>query len=77
MYASGALIHTEAQLSGLERRQNPAMGSSKTVRTVRDEDHKGSKSENPTSFSCGSMSVTLLPDSFYGDITKSISAQNC
>ena len=38
MHANGALIPTEAQLSGLERRQNPVMGSRKTVRTVRDED---------------------------------------
>ena len=56
MYASGALIPTETQLSGLERRQNSVMGSRKTVRTVRDEDEKRSKSENPTSLSCGSMS---------------------
>ena len=54
MYASGALIPTEAQLSGLERRQNSIMSSRKTVRTVRDEDEKLSKSENLTSFSCGS-----------------------
>ena len=38
MHASGALIPTEAQPSGLERRQNSVIGSSKTVRTVRDED---------------------------------------
>ena len=38
MHANGALIPTEAQLSGLERRQNSVMSSSKTVRTVRDED---------------------------------------
>ena len=56
MYASGALIPTETQLSGLERRQNSVMGSRKTVGTVRDEDEKRSKSENLTSFSHGSMS---------------------
>ena len=61
MYATGALILTDAQLSGLERRQNSVMGSSKTVRTVRDEDDKRSKSENPTSFSCGSMSDQAFP----------------
>ena len=60
-HASGALTPTEAQLSGLERRQNSVMGSSKTVRTVRDEDDKRSKSENPTSFSCGSMSDQAFP----------------
>ena len=43
MYASGALIPTEMQLSGLERRQNSAMGSRKTVRTVRDEGENGAK----------------------------------
>ena len=42
-HASGALTPTEAQLSGLERRQNSAMGSRKTVRTARDEDESEAK----------------------------------
>ena len=37
MYASGAPIPTEMQLSGLERRQNSVICSCKTVRTVRNE----------------------------------------
>ncbi|MEM3262189.1 MAG: hypothetical protein QXW72_07425, partial [Conexivisphaerales archaeon] len=45
LYASGALIPTEAQLSGLERRQNSVIGSCKTVQTVRDEDKKQAKLE--------------------------------
>ena len=56
MHACGSVIPTEAQLSGLERHQNSVIGSRKTVMTVRDEDEKRSKSENPTCFSCGSMS---------------------
>ena len=43
MYASGALIPTETQLSGLERRQNSVMGSRKTVSTVGDESEKVAK----------------------------------
>ena len=47
MYASGALIPTEAQLSELERRQNSVMDSRKTVMTVRDEGENGAKVRTP------------------------------
>jgi hypothetical protein len=47
MHANGALIPTEAQLSGLERRQNSVIGSRKTVMTVRDEGENGAKVRTP------------------------------
>ena len=47
MHASGALIPTEAQPSGLERRQNSVIGSRKTVMTVRDEGENGAKVRTP------------------------------
>ncbi|MFG1555943.1 MAG: hypothetical protein AAE985_05710 [Thermoplasmataceae archaeon] len=37
IYASGSLILTEAQISGLERCRNMAMYSHKTVGTLKDE----------------------------------------
>ena len=43
MYATGALIPTKTQLPGLGRRQNSAMGSRKTVKSVRIEDESGAK----------------------------------
>jgi hypothetical protein len=56
MYASGALIPTEAQLSGLERRQNSVMGSRKTVQTVRDEDESEAKVRTSEALAEESMS---------------------
>jgi hypothetical protein len=53
MYARRALIPPEAQLSGLERRQNSAMGSSKTVQTVRDEGEKEAKVRTPQALAVG------------------------
>ena len=47
MHANGALILTEAQLSGLERRQNSVIGSRKTVMIVRDEGENGAKVRTP------------------------------
>jgi hypothetical protein len=43
MHAGGSLIPTEAQPSGLGRRQNSVMGSRKTVSTVGDEGEKVAK----------------------------------
>ena len=56
MYASGALIPTEEQLSGLERRQNSVMGSRKTVQTVRDEDESEAKVRTSEALAEESMS---------------------
>ncbi|MCL4340203.1 MAG: hypothetical protein M1388_03610 [Thaumarchaeota archaeon] len=53
MHARRALIPPEAQLSGLERRQNSAMGSSKTVQTVRDEGEKEAKVRTPQALAVG------------------------
>ena len=43
MHACGSVIPTEAQRSGLERRQNSVIGSRKTVMIVRDEGENGAK----------------------------------
>ncbi|MDG7037844.1 MAG: hypothetical protein JRN37_01585, partial [Nitrososphaerota archaeon] len=51
--ARRALIPPEAQLSGLERRQNSAMGSSKTAQTVRDEGEKEAKVRTPQALAVG------------------------
>ena len=47
--ASWALIPTEAQLSRLEKRQNPVMGSSKTNRIASEEDETEAKVRTPYS----------------------------
>ena len=47
MHASGTLIPTEAQLSGLGRRQNSVIGSCKTAPTVRNEGENGAKVRTP------------------------------
>ena len=47
MHACGSVIPTEAQLSGLERRQNSVIGSRKTVMIVRDEGENGAKVRTP------------------------------
>ena len=53
MYASGALIPTEAQLSGLGRRQNSVIGSCKTAPTVRNEGENGAKVRTPHALAVG------------------------
>ncbi|MCL4340068.1 MAG: hypothetical protein M1388_02925 [Thaumarchaeota archaeon] len=58
MYARRALIPPEAQLSGLERRQNSAMGSSKTAQTVRDEGEKEAKVRTPQALAVGVCQYT-------------------
>ncbi|MDG7041288.1 MAG: hypothetical protein JRN66_08550, partial [Nitrososphaerota archaeon] len=55
-----ALIPPEAQLSGLERRQNSAMGSSKTVQTVRDEGEKEAKVRTPQALAVGVCQLVIL-----------------
>ena len=47
MYARGALIPPEAQLSGLERRQDSVIGSRKTVPIARDEGENEAKVRVP------------------------------
>ena len=53
MHACGSVIPTEAQLSGLERRQNSVIGSRKTVMTVRDEGENGAKVRTPHALAVG------------------------
>ena len=60
MHAGGSLIPTEAQPSGLERRQNSVTGSRKTVMTVRDEGENGAKVRNSYALAEESMSVTAI-----------------
>ena len=52
-HACGSVIPTEAQLSGLERRQNSVIGSSKTVLTVRDEGENGEEVITPHALAVG------------------------
>ena len=58
MHAGGSLIPTEAQLSGLERRQNSVIGSRKTVMTVRDEGENGAKVRTPHALAVGVCQTT-------------------
>ena len=62
-HACGSVIPTEAQRSGLERRQNSVIGSSKTVMTVRDEGENGAKVRTPHALAVGvcQASVHLQP----------------
>ena len=53
MHACGSVIPTEAQRSGLERRQNSVIGSRKTVMTVRDEGENGAKVRTPHALAVG------------------------
>ena len=63
MHANGALIPTEAQLSGLGRRQNSVIGSCKTAPTVRSEGENGAKVRTPHALAVGvcQASVHLQP----------------
>ena len=73
MYASGALIPTDAQLSGLERGQNSVMGSSKTVLTLRDEDETEAKVRTPQTLAvevCLNLQLQIMNIFFY--IAKTI-----
>jgi hypothetical protein len=53
MYACGALLPPEAQISGLERHQNPVSCSRKTVQVVRDEGEKEVKVKIPQALAVG------------------------
>ena len=53
MYARGALIPLERQRSGLELPQDSAIGSCKTVQTVRSEDESEAKVGTPRASAVG------------------------
>ena len=53
IYACWALLPPEAQISGLERRQNPVMYSRKTVQIVSDEGEKEVKVKTPQALAVG------------------------
>jgi hypothetical protein len=55
MHAGGSLIPTEAQPSGLERRQNSVMGSSKTVHTMSDEGENEARVRTTHALSVGDV----------------------
>ena len=63
MHACGSVIPTEAQLSGLERRQNSVIGSRKTVMTVRDEGENGAKVRTPHALAVGVCQESHLDSS--------------